>query len=73
MKTELLRDEKKGVIISITIWVVLMIMVVGYFLDENNIIHIAGKYIAIMFAIVITLCVGLGSYSILKSHRDEDY
>lgn len=73
MKTDLLRDERKGVIVSITIWVVLMVMVVGYFLDDNNIIHIAGKYIAIMFAIVITLCVGLGSYSILKSHKDEDY
>lgn len=57
-----MKDEKRGIIISLIIWVLLMFMSITRWMDDGILKEI-GDYIAITFGVIITLLVGIGTWS----------
>ena len=57
-----MKDEKRGIIISLIIWVLLMFMSITRWM-EDGILKEIGDYIAITFGVIITLLVGIGTWS----------
>lgn len=72
-----MKDEKRGIIISLIIWVLLMFMSITRWMGDGILKEI-GDYIAIAFGVIITLLVGIGTWSMrsfIKSYggtEDED-
>ena len=72
-----MKDEKRGIIISLIIWVLLMFMTITRWMSERILKEI-GDYIAITFGVIITLLVGIGTWSMrsfIKQYggtEDED-
>lgn len=72
-----MKDEKRGIIISLIIWVLLMLMSITRWMDDGILKEI-GDYIAIAFGVIITLLVGIGTWSMksfIKQYggtEDED-
>lgn len=72
-----MKDEKRGIIISLIIWVLLMFMSITRWMGDGILKEI-GDYIAIAFGVIITLLVGIGTWSMrsfIKQYRgteDED-
>ena len=75
-----MKDEKRGIIISLIIWVLLMFMTLTRWMGEGILKEI-GDYIAITFGVIITLLVGIGTWrtwsmrSFIKQYggtEDED-
>ena len=72
-----MKDEKRGMIISLIIWVLLMFMSITRWMGDGILKEI-GDYIAITFGVIITLLVGIGTWSMrsfIKQHggtEDED-
>lgn len=68
-----MREESKGIWISIIIWSLLMIMGISHFL-EAGIIRIIGDYLVVFFLVLITALLWLGIYSMYKEHKkNEDF
>lgn len=57
-----MKDEKRGIIISLIIWVLLMFMSITRWMGDGILKEI-GDYIAIAFGVIITLLVGIGTWS----------
>lgn len=57
-----MKDEKRGIIISLIIWVLLMFMSITRWMGDGILKEI-GDYIAITFGVIITLLVGIGTWS----------
>lgn len=57
-----MKDEKRGIIISLIIWVLLMFMTITRWMGDGTLKEI-GDYIAITFGVIITLLVGIGTWS----------
>lgn len=57
-----MKDEKRGIIISLIIWVLLMFMSITRWMGDGILKEI-GDYIAIAFGVMITLLVGIGTWS----------
>lgn len=57
-----MKDEKRGIIISLIIWVLLMFMTITRWMGDGILKEI-GDYIAITFGVIITLLVGIGTWS----------
>ena len=57
-----MKDEKRGIIISLIIWVLLMFMTLTRWMGDGILKEI-GDYIAITFGVIITLLVGTGTWS----------
>ena len=57
-----MKDEKRGIIISLIIWVLLMFMTLTRWIGDGILKEI-GDYIAITFGVIITLLVGIGTWS----------
>lgn len=72
-----MKDEKRGIIISLIIWVLLMFMSITRWVGDGILKEI-GDYIAIAFGVIITLLVGIGTWSMrsfIKQYgetEDED-
>lgn len=72
-----MKDEKRGIIISLIIWVLLMFMSITRWVGDGILKEI-GDYIAIIFGVIITLLVGIGTWSMrsfIKQYggtEDED-
>lgn len=72
-----MKDEKRGIIISLIIWVLLMFMSITRWMGDGILKEI-GDYIAIAFGVIITLLVGIGTWSMksfIKQYggtKDED-
>lgn len=71
-----MKDEKRGIIISLIIWVLLMFMSITRWMGDGILKEI-GDYIAITFGVIITLLVGIGTWriSFIKQYggtEDED-
>lgn len=75
-----MKDEKRGIIISLIIWVLLMFMTLTRWMGDGTLKEI-GDYIAITFGVIITLLVGIGTWrtwsmrSFIKQYggtEDED-
>lgn len=75
-----MKDEKRGIIISLIIWVLLMFMTITRWMGDGTLKEI-GDYIAITFGVIITLLVGIGTWrtwsmrSFIKQYggtEDED-
>lgn len=75
-----MKDEKRGIIISLIIWVLLMFMTLTRWMGDGILKEI-GDYIAITFGVIITLLVGIGTWrtwsmrSFIKKYggtEDED-
>lgn len=70
-----MKDEKRGIIISLIIWVLLMFMSITRWMGDGILKEI-GDYIAITFGVIITLLVGMGTWSmrsfIKRGTEDED-
>lgn len=75
-----MKDEKRGIIISLIIWVLLMFMTLTRWMGDGILKEI-GDYIAITFGVIITLLVGIGTWrtwsmrSFIKQYggtEDED-
>lgn len=72
-----MKDEKRGIIISLIIWVLLMFMSITRWMSDGILKEI-GDYIAIAFGVIITLLVGIGTWSMrsfIKQYEgteDED-
>lgn len=75
-----MKDEKRGIIISLIIWVLLMFMTLTRWIGDGILKEI-GDYIAITFGVIITLLVGIGTWrtwsmrSFIKQYggtEDED-
>lgn len=70
-----MKDEKRGIIISLIIWVLLMFMSITRWMGDGILKEI-GDYIAIAFGVIITLLVGIGTWSMrsfIKQYgRTED-
>lgn len=72
-----MKDEKRGIIISLIIWVLLMFMSITRWMGDGILKEI-GDYIAIAFGVIITLLVGIGTWSMrsfIKQYEgteDED-
>lgn len=80
MKAYIMKDEKRGIIISLIIWVLLMFMTITRWMGDGILKEI-GDYIAITFGVIITLLVGIGTWrtwsmrSFIKQYggtEDED-
>lgn len=59
-----MKDEKRGIIISLIIWVLLMFMSITRWMGDGILKEI-GDYIAITFGVIITLLVGIGTWSVI--------
>lgn len=57
-----MKDEKRGIIISLIIWVLLIFMFITRWMGDG-ILKKIGDYIAITFGVIITLLVGIGTWS----------
>lgn len=72
-----MKDEKRGIIISLIIWVLLMFMTLTRWMGDGTLKEI-GDYIAIAFGVIITRLVGIGTWSMrsfIKQYggtEDED-
>ena len=73
-----MKDEKRGIIISLIIWVLLMFMSITRWMGDGILKEI-GDYIAITFGVIITLLVGIGTWSMISfikqyggTEEDED-
>lgn len=72
-----MKDEIRGIIISLIIWVLLMFMSITRWMGDGILKEI-GDYIAITFGVIITLLVGIGTWSMrsfIKQYggtEDED-
>lgn len=72
-----MKDEIRGIIISLIIWVFLMFMLITRWMGDGILKEI-GDYIAITFGVIITLLVGIGTWSMrsfIKQYggtEDED-
>lgn len=66
-----MKDEKRGIIISLIIWVLLMFMTITRWMGDGTLKEI-GDYIAITFGIIITRLVGIGTWSIKQYGGTED-
>ena len=72
-----MKDEKRGIIISLIIWDLLMFMTLTRWVGDGTLKEI-GDYIAITFGVIITLLVGIGTWSMrsfIKQYggtEDED-
>lgn len=64
-----MKDEKRGIIISLIIWVLLMFMTLTRWMGDGTLKEI-GDYIAITFGVIITLLVGIGTQ--YGGTEDED-
>lgn len=60
-----MKDEKRGIIISLIIWVLLMFMSITRWMGDGILKEI-GDYIAIAFGVIITLLVGIGTWSMIS-------
>lgn len=73
----MMKDEKRGIIISLIIWALLMFMTLTRWIGDGILKEI-GDYIAITFGVIITLLVGIGTWSMrsfIKQYggtEDED-